>query len=182
MELSEFQENCNNKKCLKRQRWDSKTCIRTSKQTNCHKSYERLEAKKEINRNELSENQIETREQLEQVWLRDSGQGFDGEKKKQNWKSICRLWRVLNPVEKVIVDNDPENYMNQFLDMAHIKPKSVYPEEKYLVENVLLIGSLFHKRLTNLRHPVLDTPITNEEVYEWMIKARDNGYKVSYRK
>lgn len=176
MELSEFQENCNNKKCLKRQRWDSKTCIRTSKQTNCHKSYERLEAKKEISKSELSINQIETREQLEQVWLRDSGQSFV-DKKKENWKSICRLWKVLTDEEKQIVDNDSENYMNQFLDMAHIAPKSTRPDLKYMTENVLLIGSLFHKRLTNLRHPVLDTPITNEEVYEWMYKARDGVKK-----
>lgn len=177
MELSEFQENCNNKKCLKRQRWDSKTCIRSSKQTNCHKSYERLEAKKEINRSELSYNQIQTRQQLDEVWLRDSGESFDGEKKKQNWKNICRLWKILTPEEKQIMDNDPENYMNQFLDMAHIKAKSINPSEKYLTENVLLIGSLFHKRLTNIRHPITDTPITNEEVYNWMISARDGVRK-----
>lgn len=176
MELSEFQENCNNKKCLKRQRWDSKTCIRTSKQTNCHKSYERLEAKKEISRSQLSENQIETFEQLEQVWLRDSGESFNG-KKKENWKSICRLWKILTPEEKVIVDNDSESYLNAFLDMAHIKAKSISPSEKYLTENVILLGSLFHKRLTNIRHPILDIPITNEEVYQWMEMARDGVRK-----
>ena len=64
MELSEFQENCNNKKCLRKQRWDSKTCIRSSKQINCYKSYERQEAKKEISRSELSKNQIETMQRL----------------------------------------------------------------------------------------------------------------------
>jgi len=173
MELSEFQENCNNKKCLRKQRWDSKTCIRSSKQINCYKSYERQEAKKEISRSELSKNQIETMQQLNEVWLRDTGQNFDGQTKKQSWKNICRLWQILTEEEKQIVDNDFESYRNQKLEMAHIKPKSIFPQDKYKVENVILLGSLFHYRLTNLRHPVLDTPITNEEVYEWMFNARD---------
>lgn len=172
MELSEFQENCNNKKCLKRQRWDSKTCIRSSKQTNCHKSYERLEAKKEINRSELNDNQIQTRQQLDEVWIRDAGESFTN-KKKENWKNICRIWKILTDEEKQVMDNDSENYMNAFLDMGHIKAKSIKPDEKYLLSNVILLGSLFHKRLTNIRHPVYDTPVTNEEVYNWMINARD---------
>lgn len=173
MELSEFKETCNSKKCLRRLRWDSKTCIRESKQINCHKSFERMQAKREESKNELSENQIETFRQLEETWLRDSGYSFDGETKKQNWKSICRIWKILSEKEKQIMENDSENYRNQKLEMAHIKPKSIYINEKYMVENVVLIGALFHFRLTNLRHPVLDTPITNEEVYQWMLDARD---------
>lgn len=173
MEFFEFKENCNNKKCLKRQRWDSKTCIRESKQLNCHKSFERQEAKKEISKNELSENQINTFEQLNEVWIRDAGQSFDGQKKKENWKNICRIWQILTDEEKAIMENDSENYRNQFLEMAHIKAKSIRPNEKYLTENVILIGSLFHHRLTNIRHPITDKPITNEEVLNWMIMARD---------
>ena len=46
MELEEFKETCNKKKCLKNLRYDPKTCFRESKQINCHKSYIRLEAKK----------------------------------------------------------------------------------------------------------------------------------------
>lgn len=168
MELSQFQENCNNKKCLKRQRWDSKTCIRTSKQTNCHKSYERLEAKKEISKSELSENQVETLQQLNDVWLRDSGQVFI-DKKQENWKSICRLWRTLTEEEKqIFLEVNKDNlHLCQILDMAHVEAKSIRPDLKYLVENVVLMNRLSHSFIDFAKSPLTGENITNEERNNW---------------
>jgi hypothetical protein len=82
MELEEFQENCNKKKCLKHQRYDSKTCVRESKQINCHKSYIRLENKKIQMYKDTKQEWEEQFDIDNEVWLRDAHESKGKESKR----------------------------------------------------------------------------------------------------
>lgn len=173
MELEEFQNSCNSKKCLKRQRFDEKTCIRKTKQLNCFKAYTRSEQKKVDSRQEQEE---EWREQLEfdnQVWMRDGGEVKGSESRRDNWKQFCRIWNILNPQERESLNHDLEIGFNSKLEIAHIIARSEDPSKKKDLNNVVLIGAVFHRRLTDMIHPITKEPISKEEVTKWLESARD---------
>jgi hypothetical protein len=178
MELEEFKEHCNKKKCLKHQRYDSKTCFRESKQINCHKSYIRLETKKIQLYKETKEEWGKQAEFDNQVWLRDSGKDKGSDAIRKDWYNFCKIWKILTPGEKATVMDDPENHVAESLDIAHIKPKSTALSEKHDLNNVVLVSRLFHRRLTDLVHPITKIPITNDEARLWLESARDGKRKI----
>jgi hypothetical protein len=171
MELEEFKTNCLNKICLKRQRFDSKTCVRESKQLNCYKSYTRLEDKKS---KQWDQNKNDWDAQAEfdnSIWIRDTGEPKGEKSERDNWYKFCRIWKILTPQEKSYVECDPEIWIAKKLEIAHIKPRSTNPDKIKDVENVVLISHLFHTRLTQLLHPIYKTPITNDEAESWLFYA-----------
>lgn len=174
MELEEFQESCNNKKCLKRVRYDAKTCWKTSKQTNCFKSYTRLESKKVEKRQQNKQDWNEQADFDNEVWLRDTGEVKGNSSTRENWQRYCRLWQVLTPDEKIYLENyDDELFLNSKLEIAHIKPKSTHGSERKALENVVLVSHSFHRRLTDMLHPVTKKHISSSEVQQWLESARD---------
>lgn len=178
MELEEFKESCKNKKCLRRLRFDSKTCVRESKQINCFKSWSRLETKKTEkykNRNELWKQEFEF---LDEVWIRDAGEKKGSQASRKQWWKFCKIWKILTESERTIVMDDEEVHVAEDLDVAHIKPKSTAITEKYDLNNVVLISRLFHRRLTDLVHPVYKTPISNDDAKIWLESARDGERKI----
>lgn len=178
MELEDFKSNCNNKKCLKHQRYDSKTCIRESKQLNCFKSWSRQETKKQISFENSSEIWQKETDFLDSVWFRDAGEPKGNSASRENWIKFCKIWKILNEKEKMIVLQDEEYYTAKDLDVAHIKPKSTAINEKYDINNVVLVSRLFHRRLTDLLHPVNKNRISNEEARLWLESARDGKRKI----
>lgn len=174
MELEEFKAVCNSKKCLKRQRYEEKTCSRESKQTNCWKAYERLEAKKVQTFEEQKEEWKEQEDFNNEIWLRDTGEKKGDSSKRDNWKNYCRIWKILSNEEKSYLENnDEELFLNSKLEVAHIKAKSIDLENKYNIENCVLIGHTFHRRLTDMIHPVYKTPISSGEVEIWLNSAKN---------
>lgn len=174
MELEEFQSNCNNKKCLKRQRYDSKTCTRESKQINCHKSYIRLEAKKIEMYKQTKQEFTDQYDIDNEVWLRDTNESKGKESKRDNWKLYCRIWRILTLAEKKLLEDTSDDlWMNKDLDVAHIKPKSTHIKEKQDLNNLVLIGRFFHRRLTDLKDPITGDDISNKDAVKWLEQARD---------
>jgi hypothetical protein len=178
MELEEFKENCNKRKCLKHQRYDSKTCFRESKQINCHKSYIRLETKKIQLYKETKEEWGKQADFDNEVWLRDAGQDKGGKSVRQEWWKFCKIWKILTEEERSIVMDDSEVHIAETLDIAHIKAKSIAISEKHDLNNVVLVSRLFHRRLTDLIHPVNKTPITNNQAMIWLTSARDGKRKI----
>lgn len=169
MEFEEFKKNCNSKKCLRRLLYNEKTCIRESKQINCHKSYMRQLKKKKEKENE-EESFFEN-----EVWEFYTGSKKGNTSHRKDWKQFCRIWRILTNEEKNYLENEDDDFWIKanVLDVAHIKPRSIDILNVKNIENVVLISRVFHERLTNLLHPVYKTPISNEEVEAWLIKARD---------
>ena len=178
MEIEEFKENCKNKKCLRRLRFDSKTCVRESKQLNCFKSWSRLEAKKiELYKQTKEEWSLQADFDKE-VWLRDAGEEKGNKSVREQWWKFCKIWKILTEQERRVVLDDPEVHIGETLDIAHIKPKSTAITEKHDLNNVVLISRLFHRRLTDLVHPVDKTPITNNDAKVWLESARDGKRKI----
>lgn len=180
MELEEFQSNCNSKKCLKQgNRFDSKTCVRTSKQINCHKAYERLEQKRKDSYKTDRSDRDEQYEFDNEVWIRDTGESKGETSTRENWKRYCRIWAILTPDEKQYVESNFDGiWSNETLDIAHIRPKSTAIKDKKNIENVVLIGRGFHRRLTDLEHPITGKPILNNEAVLWLESARDRKRKI----
>lgn len=177
MELEEFKNNCNNKKCLKHLRYDSKTCIRESKQLNCYKSYIRnIEKKEQKFKNNINEWEEENKF-INEIWLRDTGESRGNESKRDNWKNYCRIWKSLTVEERNYLEKNykEELWINKDLDVAHIKPKSTNIDDRYDYENVILIGRFFHRRLTDMKHPVYDTTISQIEIEEILNNAKIKG-------
>lgn len=177
MELEEFQFNCNKKKCLKHQRWDSKTCMRESKQLNCYKSYTRLENKKIEMYKQVKKEWEEQASFDNEIWLRDTGESKGDSSKRDNWKNYCRLWKSLTIEERNYLEKNykEELWINKDLDIAHIKPKSINIEDKDNIENVILIGRWFHRRLTDMIHPVYNKTISQIEIEEILNNAKIKG-------
>ena len=79
---------------------------------------------------------------------------------------------VLHHLEK---NYKEELWINKDLDVAHIKPKSLNIDDRYDVENVILIGRFFHRRLTDMKHPVYDKTISQNEIEEILNNAKIKG-------
>ena len=180
MDLEEFQSNCNSKKCLKQgNRYDSKTCVRSSKQMNCHKAFERLNNKRVEKWDKNKEDWNEQAEFDNEVWLRDTGEAKGETSKRENWKKYCRIWNLLLPEEqKWLEENDEELHFNSKLEIAHIKARSIAPKDIKNIDNVVLIGNCFHRRLTDMIHPITKGNISNDQVRIWLESARDKKRKI----
>lgn len=159
MDLNIFKYDCKNKKCNRYLKFDEKTCLYDFKQERCYKNFLRKEEKKLIKKENKNYEYF-----LDEVWIRDSGEKKGISNIRNDWRNYCKLYKSLSSTDiDYLEKNDIDIYLNMFLEAAHIEPKSTNIRDKYNVNNAVLIGHLFHRRLTDLKHPVYQYNITNEE-------------------
>jgi hypothetical protein len=101
---------------------------------------------------------------------------YEGKSVYKNWKAYCMFWDCLTIQEKNELNNiyKDELWINVNLDIAHIEGKGENPAQKYNVENVVIIGRLWHGLLDTFKDPITRKPITQEERMNWFkrIKGR----------
>ena len=125
---------------------------------------------------------VDWKEFRKKIWFRDAGY-YDGVfKVGNNWKSICGLWRCLTEEERDLYlsheINIEDEWLNKILSVAHVESRGQVPEKSWKADNVVLIGSLFHTRLDEYKHPLIPNhklPIEEAATMrlEWLGRARD---------
>jgi hypothetical protein len=155
MGLDKFKESCLKGYC-KRGSFVSKNCQKAYKQEDCFRKFN----------NKNSEVKVDDayEEFRKQVWIDDTG-SFDGKVRRKDWKNYCKLWNILTQEQKVFIIKNyaQEIWLNENLDVAHIKPKGSYPELKYDPLNGVVLGRYFHNLLDNYIHPITKQSISIEE-------------------
>lgn len=155
--------------------YNPKTCIRESKRKDC---YRKLEAKESKAKFKTKSNKDKDEQFLIDVWKSEFNIKPKSTVSNFEWKSHCKLWNVLTKDEQDYIIADFKSdlyYLQNNLDVAHIKPKGANPELKYDLDNVTIIGRYFHRLLTDMKHPVLrDIDINNNEVEGWHLAAKYN--------
>ena len=177
MDLSEFQQKCNSKICLRKTFTDfdkdSKSkCLTQNKQSKCYDKYISQLEKDTNKRNkkfeELRNSEIEFK--VDEKWIETRQKIIQRDRS-------CRVWKCLSiPDKKYILNNYQDDYMYfyKMLDVDHIIPKSVRFDLYYDLDNLLLMSRYFHRLLTDYRHPVTQKKITDEEkkiIYEKIKKS-----------
>jgi len=113
---------------------------------------------------------------LRAVWLRDSGKEYDGISKKKNWQEYCIFWNnIMSPEDQryLIINFSQDLWLNESLDLMHIESIGRNSEEKYNIDNVVLVGRLFHSRIDQFKNPVTNEDMTNDERNFWLQKLKN---------
>jgi hypothetical protein len=166
----QFSASCEKKQC-RRKTMMSKNCSTESKRKSCYKKFL---AQQEKNYNKpVKKKEIKVDHRWEKVreecWKRDYPVViFDGVPAKgvdYNWRSICRYWVTRTEKEKIILSDKYEDqlWLNQHLDVCHIKQRSKSPADKYNLENVVLMGRVWHKIFDEYTDPLTGDKLTPEE-------------------
>jgi hypothetical protein len=156
-DVIDFQQSCNNKKCLRNTIYNAKTCKQIGKQERCYEKYLRKTDKDKEKRQVIIEDK-EWKEALDIVHKRDK---------------TCTIWKILTIKEReYIINNHFEDYrwLSKTLDGAHIFGRNNV-KLKYNADNVLLINRYFHRLLTDHKDPVTQKGLSKEEVISWYIRA-----------
>lgn len=199
MQVEEFKSLCNFKKCLRHTMYTT-NCSKEWKQEQCFKKWDILQTKTKQQIDDAikqSNDQWQIREQQKldgtyepkefplneeyeqfkkDVWNTYAG-FYDGNVSNRNdWKSVCMFWNCLTKEEKIQCDelNKKEYFLNRNIDIAHILGKGESPKNKYDIDNVVLIGRLWHSRLDTYKHPITNEPISKFERMDWFIRIKNS--------
>lgn len=181
MDITEFKEKCEKGHCI-RNTIKSKKCLTDEKRELCFSKYnrklvrdsEKVKTKKPKTKKFKIDEQWE--ELLKLLWERD-GQG-DSYKKGQcsraNWQDYCRLWKCMTRDEKeyTLKNHVEDLWLNENLDGAHIVSRKDDPSLKYRLDNVFLLGRLWHSLLDQYKDPITRELITKEKRLEWMMRIK----------
>lgn len=171
----DFTKLCDKKTCLRHTIYNEKTCLKEYKRKDCYKKWTN---KQEKDSTKISEHMEQESNFVESVWIEKSGSFNGSSVKEDKWKSLCSIWMILTEEEKIYVElnwKDDLYHMQQSIDVAHIKPKGIYKKLKYDMKNVCLMGRFFHRRLTDLKHPVTGENITQDEADMWNVSALEKN-------
>lgn len=162
MELIKFEEfklKCEKEICY-RNTIISKNCLKLYKQENCYLKY--LKSFEKNNSLRYSKD-IDFRNK---ILKRDK---------------TCRIWNILNNVERMYILN---NYFNEYIELSkklevcHIISRSQAPELKYDETNVFLASKYFHSLLDTNKDLITQEFISKERRNEWLEKIiRKNNLK-----
>lgn len=199
MEYEKFKNNCLNNKCYRRT-IISKQCLKDSKILSCFNKVQEKEKIKneqirdniEIQNIEWQKRQIEKELGLEQkfeyeldekyeifkkdVWIKYAGFYDENVSHRKDWKDICMFWKCLNiqEKEKVIELNELNLFLNEHIDIAHIKGQGECPESSYDINNVCLIGRMFHGLLDIYKNPITMESINKQQRLDWFNRIKEN--------
>lgn len=82
-----------------------------------------------------------------------------------------RILRVLTVKEALLLQRKaPHPYLLRQVDPAHIFPVSIYPDQVYNKNNIVMLNRWSHENLDNMKHPVTGEKISYEERQEWWKK------------
>lgn len=186
MDFEKFEGYCAKGICL-RKTLKSKKCDTVYKKETCFEKYNRQKEKdsnkritvlrkaketKEIQKDELWEKVKEV------VWLRDAKfyHGSSTLSKHNEWKKYCRVWKCFSREEKLECSRNLKDsfWLNKTLDVAHIIPRSQSKKLYYVLDNLLLMGNLFHHLLDTYKSPITGKAINKDERTYWFdrIKSR----------
>ena len=158
--FGEFSSFCSKGVCL-RKTMKTHKCSTEAKQKNCFDRYDRKLEKDKDRRHEKKEENKHWVEITKQVKLRDK---------------TCRIWEILTKEERLHILKNFEaefRWLSKTLDTCHIISRAQSGELKYDLDNLLLISRFFHRRLTDLQHPVTREPITKDQETEWYLRAKN---------
>jgi hypothetical protein len=158
--FEEFSSFCSKGVCL-RKTMKTHKCSTEAKQKNCFDRYDRKLEKDKDRRHEKKEENKHWVEITKQVKLRDK---------------TCRIWEILTKEERLHILKNFEaefRWLSKTLDTCHIISRAQSGELKYDLDNLLLISRFFHRRLTDLQHPVTGEPITKDQETEWYLRAKN---------
>jgi len=163
MEYSNFTTFCDKKICLRKSIYNSKTCIKEYKRERCYDKYEAKQEKEIATKLEVNEEEERFKEE---VWVRDYG-SYPKSKKVTNWKNVCRYWKSLTFLEQHEINmiHLANLYMNQDIDVAHIKGKGSHTEIRYEPSNAILMGRLFHSLIDTNINPITNSFMSKEDKY-----------------
>lgn len=164
MDFSSFSNYCISGTCLRRTIYNAKTCAREEKQNRCYLKYNKKQEQKSFDINE------EDVQLTKEVWKRDTGLEISLPKVTgDNWKKYCRFWNCLTNDERsqFLERWKTALYICTNLDKAHIKGKGAHIQEKYNIENVVLLNRLTHNLLDQYKDPLTGKPITAEQRTAW---------------
>lgn len=82
----------------------------------------------------------------------------------------CLLWKKLPKEIQRDVLQDNGNFLLNYVDPAHVFPRSGYPHMKYDPDNVVLLSRLFHSRLDEYKDPLTGEHL-DKESHEWWWKT-----------
>ena len=138
-----------------------KSCIHLSRQKRCYEKYI-LKLEKEKEKQEIQN--IEKKEEREKrLNLKDQVEKRD---------KTCLVLKILTNEEfKYVCDNYTSSLFKlKRKDMAHLLPKSQYPESEYDLDNVILLSRFFHELLDNYQDLITHEHIGKEGKERWITR------------
>lgn len=170
--LDDFISHCEKGVCL-RHTFFTQQCVKETKQMRCYFKYLSKEQEK-IRKFETGDIKDHKWEKIrKEVWLRDAGHEpilmKQIDVKDDQWKIYCRLWKSLTATQQdYVLDNHiQELWLNNYLDCCHILPKDLYPDLKYNLDNIILMGRYFHQLLDDFKNPVTKEKISEKQRLEF---------------
>lgn len=175
MEYSKFTSYCDKKICLRKSFYNSNTCIKEYKREVCFSKYEKSLEKQFEN---LQTSNLEEENFKRDVWVRDYGY-YPDVKRVKDWKEVCRYWKSLTFLEQQVIEriHSDNLYMNQDIDVAHIKGKGSHADLRYLPSNGVLIGRLFHFLIDTNIDPVTNSFMNKNsrtDIFERILSVNSN--------
>jgi len=108
------------------------------------------------------------------VWEKYTG-FYDGNvSDRKDWKDICMLWNSLSEQEKNLCDelNEKDYFINHHIDIAHLVSRSEKTTKIYDIDNVVLMGRLFHSRIDQYLNPITGEKINKFQRAFWLSKVK----------
>jgi hypothetical protein len=162
MDYEKFTSFCDRKLCLRKTFYNNKTCIRDSKRQSCFEKYHNKQDRDREKKLEVDEDEEAFKKE---VWLRDFG-SYPKEKRVPEWRKVCRYWLSLDREEQKVIESLHYHnlYLNdQFMDVAHILGKGAHIEHKYVTNNGVLMGRVFHSLIDKFINPLTNKHMDAEE-------------------
>lgn len=171
--FEEFTSFCDRCRCPKGLKYNPKTCVKDYRRERCYRTYiQTLERKEEKQKaKKKTEDDFRRESWIELYGSYPGSRGLDF----KLVKSICSIWKILDEKERRIVESDSDfSILFGDVDVCHINNKSTSIDKKYDVNNVYLGSRFFHRRLTDMKHPVTKQNISFEQAMSWDKAAKYN--------
>ena len=98
----------------------------------------------------------------QKVWERDRGK--------------CRLISILSKEEYQQLLDLSNGFLLDILDLAHILPRSGYPQLIYNADNCVLLNRWSHSFLDNYKDPITGENTTKEQHLDWWYRVVGGDY------
>ena len=167
MEKKKFKEFCNSGRCSRGSIITPK-CVKELKQERCFIKFIKKEAEKKEKLSDKIQKDVSFNEK---VWFSI----FDISKDAvDDWQNYCGIWKILSIDQKEHIKKKygKELWLNNNLDIAHIKQRSSTPELKFDIDNVVIVGRYFHGLLDGFQNPVTQEKISGEDRLNWFLRAK----------
>ena len=195
--IEDFKKSCNKKQCQRRT-MITNNCSKEYKQEACFKKVitklNKQQAEKQeiqIQKNKdwtdymtkkeaglIEPIEFEKDEKYEQFkkdcWMKYIG-FYDGISVYKDWKDICMFWNCLTDKEKEFANDidHKDMWLNKNLDIAHILGKGEKPELKFDLDNVVIIGRLWHSRIDKFKDPLTNMSISQQVRLYWFDRIKN---------